>query len=263
MPNGTGLDKFQEVFPDRFFDVGLAEQCAVTFAAGLATQGVKPVAAIYSTFLQRGYDQLVHDVCIQNLPVIFVLDRAGLVGADGPTHHGVFDFAYLRSLPNMVVMAPKDEDELQHMVKTAVEYEQGPIALRYPRGNGLGVPMANQPQSLPIGKGEILRNGGDLLILAIGNRVQPALEAAEILVDSGISTTVVNARFVKPLDDQLILPLASRIGKVITVEDGVLMGGFGSAVLEMLAESRIDRCAGQASRYSRSVHRAWGCPNLI
>ena len=239
MPNGTGLDKFQEVFPDRFFDVGLAEQCAVTFAAGLATQGVKPVAAIYSTFLQRGYDQLVHDVCIQNLPVIFVLDRAGLVGADGPTHHGVFDFAFLRSLPNMVVMAPKDEDELQHMVKTAVEYEKGPIAFRYPRGNGLGVPMANQPQSLPIGKGEVLRNGNDLLVLAIGNRVQPALDAAEILADSGISTTVVNARFVKPLDDQLILPLASRIGKVITVEDGVLMGGFGSAVSEMFTDSGL------------------------
>ena len=239
MPNGTGLDKFQEVFPDRFFDVGLAEQCAVTFAAGLATQGVKPVAAIYSTFLQRGYDQVVHDVCIQNLPVIFVLDRAGLVGADGPTHHGVFDFAYLRSLPNMVVMAPKDEDELQHMVKTAVEYEEGPVALRYPRGTGLGVPMASQPQSLPIGKGEVIRNGDDLLIIAIGNRVQPALDAAEILADSEISATVVNARFVKPLDDQLILPLASRIGKVITVEDGVLMGGFGSGVLEMLTDNGL------------------------
>ena len=239
MPNGTGLDKFQEVFPDRFFDVGLAEQCAVTFAAGLATQGVKPVAAIYSTFLQRGYDQVVHDVCIQNLPVIFVLDRAGLVGADGPTHHGVFDFAYLRSLPNMVVMAPKDEAELQHMVKTAVEYEEGPVALRYPRGTGLGVPMASQPQSLSVGKGEILRNGDDLLIIAIGNRVQPALDAAEILADSEIAATVVNARFVKPLDEELILPLASRIGKVITVEDGVLMGGFGSGVLEMLTDSGL------------------------
>ena len=227
------------MFPDRFFDVGLAEQCAVTFAAGLATQGVKPVAAIYSTFLQRGYDQVVHDVCIQNLPVIFVLDRAGLVGADGPTHHGVFDFAYLRSLPNMVVMAPKDEDELQHMVKTAVEYEKGPIALRYPRGNGLGIPMASRPQSLSLGKGEILRNGDDLLIIAIGNRVQPALDAAEILADSEISATVVNARFVKPLDTQLILSLASRIVKVITVEDGVLMGGFGSAVLETLTDSGL------------------------
>jgi 1-deoxy-D-xylulose-5-phosphate synthase len=236
MPNGTGLDKFQQAFPNRFFDVGLAEQCAVTFAAGLATQGVKPVAAIYSTFLQRSYDQLIHDVCLQNLPVIFTLDRAGLVGADGPTHHGVFDFAYLRSMPNMVVMAPKDEDELQHMVKTAVEYERGPIAFRYPRGTGVGVPMASLPQSLPIGKGEVLCNGDDLLILAIGNRVHPALEAAEMLADSDISTTVVNARFVKPLDEALILPLAKRIGKIITIEDGVLMGGFGSAILEMFAD---------------------------
>lgn len=236
MPTGTGLEKFQEVFPKRFFDVGLAEQCAVTFAAGLATQDVKPVVAIYSTFLQRGYDQVVHDVCVQNLPVIFVLDRAGLVGADGPTHHGVFDFAYLRHLPNMVVMAPKDEDELQHMVKTAVEYEKGPIALRYPRGTGVGVPMANQPQPIPIGKGEILRSGNNLLILAIGNRVHPALEAADIMEDSGIFATVVNARFVRPLDAELILPLAQRIGKVITVEDGVLMGGFGSAILEMFAD---------------------------
>ena len=239
MPNGTGLDKFQQAFPNRFFDVGLAEQCAVTFAAGLATQGVKPVAAIYSTFLQRGYDQLVHDICIQNLPVTFVLDRAGLVGADGPTHHGVFDFAYLRSLPNMVAMAPKDEDELQHMVKTAVEYERGPIAVRYPRGTGIGVPMASQPQVLPIGKGEVLRDGDDLLILAIGNRVHPALEAAEMLADSEVSATVVNARFVKPLDEELTLPLAERIRKVITVEDGVLMGGFGSAILEMFADNGL------------------------
>ncbi len=236
MPTGTGLVKFQQVFPKRFFDVGLAEQCAVTFAAGLATQDVKPVVAIYSTFLQRGYDQVVHDVCVQNLPVIFVLDRAGLVGADGPTHHGVFDFAYLRHLPNMVVMAPKDEDELQHMVKTAVEYEKGPIALRYPRGTGVGVPMATQPQSIPVGKAEILRSGENLLILAIGNRVHPALEAADVMEDSGISATVVNARFVRPLDAELILPLAERIEKVITVEDGVLMGGFGSAILEMFAD---------------------------
>ena len=239
MPGGTGLDKFQELFPNRVFDVGLAEQCAVTFAAGLATQGVKPVVAIYSTFLQRGYDQVVHDVCIQNLPVIFALDRAGLVGADGPTHHGVFDFAYLRHLPNMVIMAPKDEDELQHMVKTAVEYERGPIAFRYPRGTGVGVPMANQPQALPIGKGEVLREGQELLILAIGNCVHPALEAAEVMANSGVSATVINARFVKPLDDELILPLAEQIGKVITVEDGVLAGGFGSAVLEMLADRGI------------------------
>ena len=239
MSDGTGLSKFQEVFPKRFFDVGLAEQCAVTFAAGLATQGVKPVVAIYSTFLQRAYDQVVHDVCIQNLPVIFALDRAGLVGADGPTHHGVFDFAYLRHLPNMVVMAPKDEDELQHMVKTAIAYQQGPIAFRYPRGTGIGVPMENEPQILPIGKGEVLREGEELLILAIGNRVQPALEAAEVLMDSGVSAAVVNARFLKPLDEPLILPLAAQIRKVITVEDGVLEGGFGSAVLEILADQGI------------------------
>ena len=239
MPSGTGLDKFQEAFPKRFFDVGLAEQCAVTFAAGLATQGIKPVVAVYSTFLQRAYDQVIHDVCIQNLPVTFVLDRAGLVGADGPTHHGVFDYAYLRSLPNMVAMAPKDEDELQHMVSTAVEYEDGPIALRYPRGAGIGVPMQNESQALPIGKGEVLREGEDLLIVAIGNRVYPAVEAADVLADFGISVAVVNARFVKPLDEELIVPLAERIGRIITIEDGVLMGGFGSAVLEALAHRGI------------------------
>ena len=239
MPSGTGLDKFQEAFPKRFFDVGLAEQCAVTFAAGLATQGIKPVVAVYSTFLQRAYDQVIHDVCIQNLPVTFVLDRAGLVGADGPTHHGVFDYAYLRSLPNMVAMAPKDEDELQHMVSTAVEYEDGPIALRYPRGAGIGVPMQNESQALPIGKGEVLREGEDLLIVAIGNRVYPAVEAADVLADFGISAAVVNARFVKPLDEELIVPLAERIGRIITIEDGVLMGGFGSAVLEALAHRGI------------------------
>ena len=239
MPSGTGLDKFQEAFPKRFFDVGLAEQCAVTFAAGLATQGIKPVVAVYSTFLQRAYDQVIHDVCIQNLPVTFVLDRAGLVGADGPTHHGVFDYAYLRSLPNMVAMAPKDEDELQHMVSTAVEYEDGPIAFRYPRGAGIGVPMQNESQALPIGKGEVLREGEDLLIVAIGNRVYPAVEAADVLADFGISVAVVNARFVKPLDEELIVPLAERIGRVITIEDGVLMGGFGSAVLEALAHRGI------------------------
>ena len=239
MPSGTGLDKFQEAFPKRFFDVGLAEQCAVTFAAGLATQGIKPVVAVYSTFLQRAYDQVIHDVCIQNLPVTFVLDRAGLVGADGPTHHGVFDYAYLRSLPNMVAMAPKDEDELQHMVSTAVEYEDGPIAFRYPRGAGIGVPMQNESQALPIGKGEVLREGEDLLIVAIGNRVYPAVEAANVLADFGISVAVVNARFVKPLDEELIVPLAERIGRIITIEDGVLMGGFGSAVLEALAHRGI------------------------
>ena len=239
MPGGTGLDKFAEVFPSRCFDIGLAEQCAVTFAGGLAAQGMRPVAAIYSTFLQRSYDQVLHDVCIQNLPVIFALDRAGLVGADGPTHHGVFDLAYLRSLPNMVVMAPKDENELQAMVKTALVYDGGPIAFRYPRGTGIGVKMAKELQPLPIGKSEIIREGEDVLIIAIGNRVYPALEAAQTLADSGISAAVINARFVKPLDTETIVPLAESIGKVITVEDGVVMGGFGSAVLEALAAADV------------------------
>ena len=239
MPGGTGLDKFAEVFPSRCFDIGLAEQSAVTFAGGLAAQGMRPVAAIYSTFLQRSYDQVLHDVCIQNLPVIFALDRSGLVGADGPTHHGVFDLAYLRSIPNMVVMAPKDENELQSMVKTALVYEGGPIAFRYPRGTGIGVKMSTELQPLPIGKSEIVREGEDVLVIAIGNRVYPALEAAQTLADSGISATVLNARFVKPLDTETIVPLAERIGRIITVEDGVVMGGFGSAVLEALAAADI------------------------
>ncbi len=239
MPTGTGLDKFQTRFPDRFFDVGLAEQCAVTFAAGLATEDLKPVVAIYSTFLQRSYDQIVHDVCIQNLPVIFALDRAGLVGADGPTHHGVFDFSYLRHLPNMVLMAPKDESELQEMIKTAVDYQEGPIALRYPRGTGVGVPLTSQPSGLPSGQAEILKTGEDLLILAVGNRVYPALEAANVLEDTGIQATVVNVRFIKPLDIDLIVSLTSRIGKVITVEDNALAGGFGSAVIELLSDCQI------------------------
>ncbi len=239
MPGGTGLDKFAEIFPSRCFDIGLAEQCAVTFAGGLAAQGMRPVAAIYSTFLQRSYDQVLHDVCIQNLPVIFALDRAGLVGADGPTHHGVFDLAYLRALPNIVVMAPKDENELQSMVKTSLVYDGGPIAFRYPRGTGIGVKMSMELQPLPIGKSEILREGEDVLVIAIGNRVYPALEAAQTLADSGISATVINARFVKPLDTETILPLAESIGKVITVEDGVVMGGFGSAVLEALAAADV------------------------
>ena len=239
MPGGTGLDKFAEVFPSRCFDIGLAEQSAVTFAGGLAAQGMRPVAAIYSTFLQRSYDQVLHDVCIQNLPVIFALDRSGLVGADGPTHHGVFDLAYLRSIPNMVVMAPKDENELQSMVKTALVYEGGPIAFRYPRGTGIGVKMSRELQPLPIGKSEIVREGEDVLVIAIGNRVYPALEAAQTLADSGISATVLNARFVKPLDTETIVPLAEHIGRVITVEDGVVMGGFGSAVLEALAAADI------------------------
>ena len=237
MPGGTGLDTFADAFPNRCFDLGLAEQCAVTFAAGLATEGLRPVVAIYSTFLQRAYDQVLHDVCLQNLPVIFALDRAGLVGADGPTHHGVFDLAYLRSIPNLVVIAPKDENELQHAIKTALEYQDGPIAFRYPRGTGVGVKMEEMPKAFPIGRGELVREGDDILIVAVGNRVHPALAAAKTLEDNGISVAVINARFVKPLDTALILPMAERIGKVITVEDGVVMGGFGSTVLEALSDA--------------------------
>ena len=239
MPSGTGLSKFMEVFPQRCFDVGIAEQCAVTLAAGMAAEeNLKPVVAIYSTFIQRAYDQIVHNVCLQNLPVVFALDRAGLVGADGPTHHGAYDIACLRHIPNIVVMAPKDENELQQMLKTAVEYE-GPIALRYPRGSGVGVTLDEEIESLTIGQGELLREGDDLLIIALGNRVHPALEAAEQLAEADVSATVINARFVKPLDENLLVNYAQRIGNVITVEDGAIIGGFGGAVLELFAKRGI------------------------
>ncbi len=249
MPDGTGLKRFSEVFPDRFFDVGLAEQCAVTFAAGLAAEGLKPFAAIYSTFLQRSYDQIVHDVCLQKLPVRFALDRAGLVGADGPTHHGVFDYAFLRHIPNMVIMAPRDEAELCHMLKTASEYDGGAISVRYPRGRGVGVPLPAEPECLPIGKAELFREGEDVVVFAIGNRVHPAMEAASILESEGISAAVVNARFVKPLDEELILSLAKRVGRVVTVEDGVLVGGFGNAVVELIQ----DRGLGHISISRRGI----------
>ncbi|HID56922.1 TPA: 1-deoxy-D-xylulose-5-phosphate synthase [Candidatus Poribacteria bacterium] len=238
MPSGTGLDKFMEVFPDRCFDLGIAEQCAVTFAAGLASQGFKPVVAIYSTFLQRAYDQVEHDVCLQNLPVVFAMDRGGLVGEDGPTHHGVFDIAYLRHLPNIVVMAPRDENELRHMLRTALEHN-GPIAMRYPRGAGVGVKLSDEIKTVPIGEAELMREGDDLLILAIGRTVHPALKAAERLKDEGINAAVVNSRFVKPLDEEMILDMSSQIGKVITVEDHVLAGGFGSAVCELLMDRGV------------------------
>ncbi|HEX7102997.1 MAG TPA: 1-deoxy-D-xylulose-5-phosphate synthase [Nitrolancea sp.] len=240
MPDGTGLLGFAKEHPSRFFDVGIAEQHAVTFAAGLATQGIRPFATIYSTFLQRAYDQVIHDVCIQNLPVVFAMDRAGLVGDDGRTHHGVFDFAYLRCLPNMVVMAPKDEDELRHMIATAVAHDSGPIGLRYPRGAGVGVSMLGEPHALPIGKGELVREGTDLTIAAIGSSVLPATRAAEILVEGGISAEVINARFVKPLDDALILKSVRKTGALVTVEEAMLAGGFGSAVLELLAREEIE-----------------------
>jgi 1-deoxy-D-xylulose-5-phosphate synthase len=233
MSEGTGLDKFAELYPGRFFDVGIAESHGVTFACGLAVEGLHPVAAIYSTFTQRAYDQVVHDLCLQNLPVTLALDRAGLVGEDGPTHHGVFDIAYLRHIPNIVMMAPKDENELQHMLKTAVEYN-GPSAVRYPRGIGCGVPMDQELKTLEIGKSELIGNGNDVAIIAIGNMVCPSIEAAKRLSDEGISVAVVNARFVKPLDETMILAVARKTGRIVTVEEHALSGGFGSAVLECL-----------------------------
>jgi 1-deoxy-D-xylulose-5-phosphate synthase len=235
MSEGTGLSQFAALYPERFFDVGICEQHAVTFAAGLALEGFKPVAAIYSTFLQRAYDQVIHDICLQNLPVTFVMDRGGVVGEDGPTHHGVFDLSYLRHIPNMVLMAPADENELQRMLKTALEH-QGPIALRFPRGTAEGVPMDSEIQTLPIGKGELLREGKDLAILAIGNRVRPAMEAAKELEKEGIQAAVVNCRFVKPLDRDLIIQMAQQTDRLLTVEENALQGGFGSGVLELLAE---------------------------
>ncbi len=238
MSDGTGLEKFSTQYPDRFFDVGIAESHGVTFACGMAAEGLRPVAAIYSTFMQRAYDQVMHDLCLQKLPVTLALDRAGLVGEDGPTHHGVFDLAYLRHLPNMVVMAPKDENELQHMIKTAVDYD-GPAAVRYPRGTGIGVPMDQELKDIELGKGEVLRDGGDLVIVAIGNMVKPSMDAAERLAAEGISAALVNARFVKPLDEELILGLARRTGRIVTVEEHALQGGFGSAVLECLESSRV------------------------
>ena len=240
MATGTGLDKLQEKLPKQYIDVGIAEQHAVTLSAGLACEGMRPVVAIYSTFVQRGYDQIIHDVCIQNLPVFFCLDRAGIVGADGPTHQGMYDIAFLRCLPNMTIMALKDEAELQRMVVTGINHTSGPIAMRYPRGNGYGVPLMEEGwEELPIGKAEILRNGDDLLILGYGSMVYPAMQTAEILSEHGIEATVINARFVKPLDTELILPLAQRIGKVVTVEEGCLMGGFGSAVAEALLDNNV------------------------
>lgn len=235
MGSGTGIDKLSKEIPGRSYDVGIAEQHAVTFAAGMATEGWIPVVAIYSTFLQRAYDQILHDVCIQNLRVVFALDRGGLVGADGPTHHGVFDFAYLRSIPNMVIMAPKDENELQHMLKTAIEHN-GPIAFRYPRGDGWGVKMESEIRCLEIGKAELLRPGKDIAIVGIGNTVLPAFKAAQDLSQLGIDAAVVNARFVKPLDRELLRDLLVQVPRLITVEDHVLDGGFGGAVLEFMSE---------------------------
>ncbi len=240
MPSGTGLNQLQKEFPERMIDVGIAESHAVTFAAGLAADGMTPVCAIYSSFLQRAFDNIVHDCALQGLHVVFCLDRSGLVGADGPTHHGVLDLAYLRIIQNMVVMAPKDEQELRDMLYSATQVYKGqPIAIRYPRGTGPGTPLTPM-KAIPIGKGEVLREGHDLAILALGNRVTPALKAADLLAEEGISAEVVNARFVKPLDVELLDDLCGRFDKIITVEDGQKMGGFGSAVMEYVG-SRYNR----------------------
>jgi 1-deoxy-D-xylulose-5-phosphate synthase len=239
MPDGTGLTPFAREFPQRFFDVGIAEQHGVTFAAGLAAEGFKPVFAVYSSFLQRAYDQVFHDVCLQNLPVVFAIDRAGVVGSDGPTHHGLFDLSFLRHLPNMTLMAPKDENELQHMIQTALDHD-GPVAVRYPRGNGFGVPLDQTFRKLPLGRGEVLRDGRDGAVIAIGTMVHPALDAAELLATEGIELTVVNARFVKPLDRKLLLTMATSRGQIFTVEENALQGGFGTAVMELFEEEGLE-----------------------
>ena len=242
MPDGTGMSTFAKAHPERCFDVGIAEQHAVTSAAGAAAVGLKPVAAIYSTFLQRAYDSVLHDICMQKLHVTLCLDRAGLVGDDGYTHHGVFDYAYLRSMPEMTIMAPKDENELRHMLKTAVDFD-GPVSVRYPRGSGVGVSITEPMHSLPIGKAEVLREGKDVCLWAIGSMVQSALQAADKLAEQGISAGVVNMRFAKPLDEELLLEHAAQYGKIVTLEEGVLQGGVGSAVLETLnAAKMLQKC---------------------
>ena len=243
MPDGTGLNIFAQAHPDRFFDVGIAEQHAVTAAAGMAAAGMKPVTAIYSTFMQRAYDSILHDICMQKLHVTMCLDRAGLVGDDGYTHHGVFDYAYLRSIPNMTIMAPKDENELRHMLKTALSFN-GPISVRYPRGSGVGVDITEPMHELPIGKAEVLREGKELCFWAIGSMVQSAVQAADKLKEQGIEAGVVNMRFAKPLDEELLIEHAKRYGKIVTLEEGVLAGGVGSEVLEILDDAGLlQQCA--------------------
>ncbi len=238
MPEGNCLSIVEADFPQRVFDVGICEQHAVTFAAGLATQGFKPIVAIYSTFLQRAFDQVIHDVCLQDLPVIFAIDRSGIVGDDGKTHQGTFDISYLMLIPNLIIAAPKDENELQHLLYTAVKTNH-PMAIRYPRGSGVGVDLESRLHKLPIGKGEILRNGEDVAILAIGTMVTPALEAAARLAKQGVEATVVNARFAKPLDAELITDIAGRIKRLVTIEENTISGGFGNSVIELLQQSGI------------------------
>jgi len=260
MCEGTGLDEFSKRFPERFFDVGIAEQHAVTFACGLACEGMRPVAAIYSTFLQRAYDQVIHDVCLMRAPVTFALDRAGIVGADGPTHHGLYDLAYLSALPGMVVMAPKDENELRHMLATALSVN-GPAALRYPRGNGIGVTLDPEFRRLEIGKGEILREGSDIGILALGSMVYPALEAAAKLDAVGIQATVINTRFMKPLDEELICCLAAEKQFLVTAEEGTEYGGFGAVVAALLQDRKIPTSILRIAVPDRIVPH--GAPNLL
>lgn len=236
MPDGTGLDILREKFPQNYYDVGIAEEHAVTFSAGLATQGIIPVVAIYSTFLQRGFDHIIHDVALQHLHVVFILDRAGLVGADGPTHHGTFDLTYLRLIPQMVIMAPKDEAELRNMLYTAVEYRGGPVAVRYPRGSAIGVELKDSFEKIPIGTGEKIKSGEDVAFLAVGSMVQFAIKASEKLSQEGITAEVINMRFVKPLDEKMLDEIAARNKKIITLEENTIVGGFGSGVTEYFAQ---------------------------
>jgi 1-deoxy-D-xylulose-5-phosphate synthase len=260
MSEGTGLDEFAKRFPDRFFDVGIAEQHAVTFAVGLACEGLRPVAAIYSTFLQRAYDQVIHDACLMRAPVTFALDRGGIVGADGPTHHGLYDLVYLTALPGIVVMAPKDENELRHMLYTALHVD-GPAALRYPRGNGVGVPMEAEFKRLEIGKAEILREGRDIAILALGSMVYPSLEAATQLEALGIHATVINARFAKPLDEELICCLGAEKQFLVTAEEGTEAGGFGANVAALLQDRKISTSILRIAVPDRIIPH--GAPNLL
>jgi len=263
MPSGTGLKAFANVYPERFFDVGIAEEHAMTMAAGMAAAGGKPVVALYSTFAQRAYDQIVHDVCLQNLPVTICLDRGGLVGADGPTHHGVFDYSYLRHIPNLVVMAPKDENELRNMLYTAMEYN-GPIAVRYPRGSATGVPVDPGFKQLEIGKGEIIsQESKSIVLLAVGSMVKHSIKAAEILRQSNIYTTVVNMRFIKPLDTTLLNELVKEARLVVTLEENALAGGFGSAVLEYLSDAGLGNVKTMRFGIGDSFVEQGSCPELL
>jgi 1-deoxy-D-xylulose-5-phosphate synthase len=235
---GTGLDKFSDLFPERFYDIGIAEQHGVTFAAALALGGLKPFVAIYSTFLQRAYDQIIVDVCLQDLPVVFAVDRSGLVGQDGPTHHGVFDLSYFRHIPNMVLMAPKDAGELKDMIYSAYVYNR-PVAIRYPRGEAPGVPVAGGFKEIPLGTWELLKEGKDLTIIACGNMVYPALAAAGELEKKGISVGVINGRFIKPMDEAMLFDIASKTKKILTLEENTRVGGFGSGIMELLSGKGI------------------------